>query len=206
MHLNVPNVLTLFRILLVPVMVTAYYLPFRGANLLAAALFAAAALTDWLDGYWARRFHQVSAFGAFLDPVADKIAVTVSLFLIVQTDGSPLMAVVAAVIVGREITISALREWMAEIGQRKRVVVAGLGKFKTIMQMVAIIILLMQHRFVGRPLYQLGKALLIAAAILTIWSAFVYLREAWPALRPRKVDEPADSEDVLRAQEPRAGG
>lgn len=206
MNFSVPNLLTLFRILLVPIMVTAYYLPFRGANLIAAALFTAAALTDWLDGYWARRYGQESAFGAFLDPVADKIAVTVALFLIVQTDGTPLMAVVAAVIVSREITISALREWMAEIGQRKKVVVAGLGKFKTIMQMVAIIILLLQHRFVGRPLYQVGKALLIAAAVLTIWSAIVYLREAWPAMRLVKPVEPAEKPEVLPTHEPRPGG
>ena len=106
-----------------------------------------------------------------------------ALFLIVQADHEPLMAITAAVIVGREITISALREWMAEIGQRTTVRVAGLGKFKTVLQMVAIIILLLQHRYAGRPLYEFGKYLLVAAAVITLWSGFVYLRAAWPLMR-----------------------
>jgi CDP-diacylglycerol--glycerol-3-phosphate 3-phosphatidyltransferase len=183
MNLNLPNWLTLMRILLVPIMVAAFYLPYRGMNLVAAGLFALGAITDWLDGYLARRNGQTSAFGAFLDPVADKLTVTVALFLIVQTDRTPLMAIVAAIIVGREITISALREWMAMIGERTRVNVATLGKVKTFLQMVAIVILLMQHRFVGRPLYNVGKVLLVVAAAMTIWSAVVYLRAAWPAMK-----------------------
>ncbi len=182
---NLPNSLTIARILMVPLMVIAFYLPFRGTNLIAAAMFTIAAITDWLDGYLARRYQQTSAFGAFLDPVADKLAVTVALFLIVQADKTALMAVTAAIIVGREITISALREWMAAIGERTKVGVAWLGKVKTVVQMVAIIILLMQHRYVGKPLYWFGKALLIAAAALTIWSAVVYLRAAWPVIRSR---------------------
>jgi CDP-diacylglycerol--glycerol-3-phosphate 3-phosphatidyltransferase len=183
MPINLPNSLTLFRILLVPLMVGAYYLPYAGVNLVAAAMFIAGAITDWLDGWIARRYGMVSAFGTFLDPVADKLAVTVALFLIVQTDKTPLMAIVAAIIVGREITISALREWMAMIGERTRVNVAAMGKAKTGMQMTAIAVLLMQHRFVGRPLYNFGKVLLVAAAVLTIWSAVVYLRAAWPVMR-----------------------
>ncbi len=183
MQLTVPNMLTLFRIFMVPIMVIAFYIPSRTSNLIAAILFSIGALTDWLDGFIARRWQQYSAFGAFLDPVADKITVCFALFLIVQADHSPLMAITAAVIVGREITISALREWMAEIGQRARVRVAGLGKFKTVLQMVAIVILLLQHRYAGRPLYEVGKYLLIAAAVITLWSGFVYLRAAWPLMR-----------------------
>lgn len=183
MQLTVPNALTLFRIVMVPIMVIAFYLPSRFANLIAAMLFTIGALTDWLDGFIARRWQQYSAFGAFLDPVADKITVCFALFLIVQADHSPLMAITAAVIVGREITISALREWMAEIGQRTTVRVAGLGKFKTVLQMVAIIILLLQHRYAGRPLYEFGKYLLVVAAVITLWSGFVYLRAAWPLMR-----------------------
>jgi CDP-diacylglycerol--glycerol-3-phosphate 3-phosphatidyltransferase len=186
MHLNIPNVLTISRILMVPAMVIAFYLPYRGTNIIAAGLFVAGALTDWLDGWIARRLGQTSAFGAFLDPVADKLAVAVALFLIVQADPTPLMAVVAAIIVGREITISALREWMAEIGQRMRVGVAMLGKVKTIVQMVAISVLLFQHPanpLLGLPLYTVGQALLVVAAVLTLWSAVAYLRAAWPLMR-----------------------
>lgn len=182
MPLNLPNVLTLFRLLIVPVMVIAYYLPFKGMNVVAAAMFAAAAITDWLDGWIARRYDMMSAFGAFLDPVADKLAVCAALFLIVQTDPDPMMAVVGAIIVGREITISALREWMAEIGERARVGVLWLGKIKTIVQMVAIIILLYRHEFVGLRMYTLGQWLLVVSAVLTIWSGALYVRQAWPSL------------------------
>src|SRR5215813_2823774 len=123
--ITVPTLLTLFRIALLPVMVLVFYAPFKGANVVAAAL------TDWLDGWLARRFQLMSAFGAFLDPVADKLMVAVTLFLLVQDNPTPLMAVTSAIIVGREISISALREWMAEIGQRAQVRVAWLGKIKT---------------------------------------------------------------------------
>jgi CDP-diacylglycerol---glycerol-3-phosphate 3-phosphatidyltransferase len=180
MKFTIPNILTLFRILLVPVMVVAYYLPYKGTNVVAAAMFAAGAITDWLDGWIARKYGQTSAFGEFLDPVADKVTVTVALFLIVQTDPTPLMAIVGAIIVGREIAISALREWMAEVGQRKKVRVAAIGKIKTILQMVAIIILFYRHDFVGLKLYKIGQGMLIAAAALTLWSGFVYVRAAWP--------------------------
>ncbi len=182
--LTVPNMLTLFRIVLIPILVVTFYLPFKGANLVAAGMFAIGAITDWLDGWIARRFGQMSAFGAFLDPVADKLTVTVTLFLLVQADPDPLMAVVSAIIVGREITISALREWMAQIGERSKVNVAALGKFKTILQMVAIVILLWRQPLENLPqLYEVGQVLLGIAAVLTIWSAVLYLRAAWPAMK-----------------------
>jgi len=183
MRFTLPTVLTLFRIGLLPIMVIVFYAPFRGANIAAAAIFLAAGLTDWLDGWLARRWGLTSAFGAFLDPVADKLMVAVTLFLLVQENPTPLMAVTSAVIVGREITISALREWMAEIGQRTRVSVAGIGKIKTIMQIVALTVLLYQHDFEELRLYFVGETLLVAAAAMTIWSAFLYLRAAWPVLR-----------------------
>jgi CDP-diacylglycerol--glycerol-3-phosphate 3-phosphatidyltransferase len=182
-QLNLPNVLTLFRIVLVPVMVVAFFLPYKGMNVVAAVLFAAGAITDWLDGWIARRWGMTSKFGAFLDPVADKLTVTVALFLIVQADPQPLLAIVGAVIVGREITISALREWMAEVGERARVRVAGVGKVKTIVQMVAIIVLLYRHERIGSPLYQAGEWLLIVSAALTIWSGAMYVRAALPFMR-----------------------
>jgi CDP-diacylglycerol--glycerol-3-phosphate 3-phosphatidyltransferase len=185
---TLPNWLTIARILMLPAMVIAFYLPYKGMNTIAAAMFVTGALTDWLDGYLARRFGQTSTFGAFLDPVADKLAVTVALFLIVQADPTPLMAIVGAIIVGREISISALREWMAEIGERTRVSVAGIGKVKTIVQMVAISVLLFQHPgspFLPFQLYEAGQVLLIVAAMLTIWSGGTYLRAAWPLITRR---------------------
>ena len=186
MVLTLPTILTLFRIALLPVMVVVFYAPFHGANVAAALIFLAAAVTDWLDGFIARRYNQWSAFGAFLDPVADKLMVGVTLFLLVQENPTPLLAVTSAVIVGREIAISALREWMAEIGQRKHVNVASLGKIKTVMQIVAIEVLLYQHDLEGLRLFHVGEALLVVAALLTIWSALVYLRAAWPLMsQPR---------------------
>lgn len=184
-RLTLPTMLTLFRIVLLPVMVIVFYLPFRGANLAAAGIFIAAALTDWLDGWIARRYGLTSAFGAFLDPVADKLMVAVTLFLLVQQNPTPMLAVTSAVIVGREISISALREWMAEIGQRAKVGVATIGKIKTIVQMVALVVLLHQHDVPELRLYRIGEYLLVAAATLTIWSALVYVRAAWPVLRDR---------------------
>ena len=184
--LTLPTILTLFRIGLLPVMVIVFYAPFKGANVAAALIFLAAALTDWLDGYIARRYNMGSAFGAFLDPVADKLMVAVTLFLIVQENPTPLMAITSAVIVGREITISALREWMAQIGERAHVRVAAVGKLKTIMQIIAIEVLLYQHDLEGFRLFHVGESLLVVAAGLTIASALVYLRTAWPALRVKR--------------------
>jgi CDP-diacylglycerol--glycerol-3-phosphate 3-phosphatidyltransferase len=186
MHITIPTALTLFRILLLPVMVIAFYAPFRGANVAAALIFIAAAITDWLDGWVARRWNMGSAFGAFLDPVADKLMVAITLFLLVQENPTPLMAVTSAVIVGREISISALREWMAEIGQRATVRVAAIGKIKTLMQIVAIVVLLYQHDLEGLRLFHVGEALLVIAAGLTIWSGLLYVRAAWPILRQQR--------------------
>ena len=186
MYITIPTVLTLFRILLLPVMVIVFYAPFHGANIAAALIFMAAAITDWLDGWVARRWNMGSAFGAFLDPVADKLMVAVTLFLLVQENPTPLLAVTSAVIVGREISISALREWMAEIGQRATVRVATVGKIKTLMQIVAIVVLLYQHDLESlRPFY-VGETLLVIAAALTIWSGLQYVRAAWPVLRQQR--------------------
>ena len=197
MRINLPTWLTLFRVLLLPVMVVVYYLPFRGANLTAALVFVLAAFTDWLDGYLARRMNLTSAFGAFLDPVADKLMVAVTLFLLVQSHPGGwqgiLLAVTASVIVGREISVSALREWMAQIGARSKVKVAFLGKLKTAMQMVALVVLLLQHDAETLRLYHIGEALLVIAGILTIWSGVDYLRAAWPSLR-------GDSDEVKKAE------
>ena len=180
MQLNLPTLLTLLRIALIPVFVGVFFLPFRGANVLCAALFGLAALTDWLDGYLARRFNQTSAFGAFLDPVADKLMVAVTLVLIVQADPSPIVAVASAIIIGREITIASLREWMAEIGERRKVAVSELGKWKTTAQMVSITMLLLGMDVWRENLQNFGQLLLLLAAALTLWSMVLYLRAAMP--------------------------
>ncbi|MCX7514215.1 CDP-diacylglycerol--glycerol-3-phosphate 3-phosphatidyltransferase [Frateuria sp. STR12] len=189
MRINLPTWLTLFRVALLPVMVVVFYLPFRGHNITAAVVFLLAAITDWLDGYLARRMNLTSAFGAFLDPVADKLMVAVTLFLLVESHrgGWPgiLMAITAAVIVGREISISALREWMAGIGMRATVKVAFVGKLKTVMQMIALVVLIVQHEKEAEALrlYHIGEGLLVIAGALTIWSGMHYLLAAWPMLR-----------------------
>lgn len=183
MKLTVPTLLTLLRILLIPVLVVVFYLPYKWTDFAAALVFAFAAMTDWLDGWIARRFDQYSRFGAFLDPVADKLMVSTALFLIVQDHPSIWMALWAAVIVGREIAVSALREWMAEVGQQARVAVATIGKVKTVVQMVALVFLLYQESLLGIPIFVIGEWLLAAAAVLTLWSGFEYLRAAWPSLR-----------------------
>lgn len=185
MRINLPTWLTLFRVLLLPVMVVVFYLPFRWTSIAAVAVFLLASVTDWLDGFLARRWNQSSAFGAFLDPVADKLMVAVALFLLVQVHHTALMAITSAVIVGREIGVSALREWMAEIGHRARVQVAWIGKLKTVMQIVAITVLLLEHDRDAALLrfWYVGESLLVVAAALTIWSGLSYLRAAWPVLR-----------------------
>lgn len=181
MH-TIPNLLTLLRIVLIPVFVGVFYLPFAWARLACTVIFAIAAFTDWWDGYLARRWGQESPFGAFLDPVADKLMVAVALVLLVQAEPTPLLAIAAAVIVGREITISALREWMAELGARATVAVSLLGKFKTTLQMIAIGMLIYRDPFLGLPIFETGLVLLYVSAILTLWSMAVYLRAAWPRL------------------------
>ena len=186
MKLTVPTMLTLLRIVLIPVLVLVFYLPFEWTNFAAAFVFAFASVTDWLDGWIARRYNQFSEFGAFLDPVADKLRVAVALVIVVSVkDGAQAlwMALFSAVIIGREIAVSALREWMAELGQRAKVKVASIGKIKTIVQMVALVCLLYQERWFGLPIYLIGEWLLAAAALLTLWSGLAYLRAAWPTLK-----------------------
>jgi CDP-diacylglycerol--glycerol-3-phosphate 3-phosphatidyltransferase/cardiolipin synthase len=179
---NIPNILTLLRIVLIPVFVLLFYLPVEWARLSCAVVFSIAAVTDWFDGYLARRWGQVSPLGAFLDPVADKLMVAVSLLLLVQAEPTPLLAIPAAVIIGREITISALREWMAELGARAMVAVSLIGKFKTAVQMVAILLLIFREPLWGLPVKTVGFVLLYVAAILTLWSMVLYLKAAWPSL------------------------
>jgi len=183
MKLTVPTMLTLLRIMLIPVLVLVFYLPYKWTNFAAAFIFAFASITDWLDGWIARRYNQFSAFGAFLDPVADKLMVAIALLLTVQKHPTVWMALWAAVIIGREIAVSALREWMAELGQRATVKVATIGKIKTIVQMVALVCLLYQEPLLGVNIFVIGEWLLAAAALLTLWSGFAYLRAAWPVLR-----------------------
>ncbi|MCE1238570.1 MAG: CDP-diacylglycerol--glycerol-3-phosphate 3-phosphatidyltransferase [Azonexaceae bacterium] len=185
MPLNVPILLTWMRIVAIPLLVAVYYLPagWLGAHerdLLATGIFMAAAFTDWADGYLARKLNQTSAFGAFLDPVADKLMVAAALLILVQLDRTD--AIVAVIIIGREITISALREWMAKIGASKSVAVSMLGKIKTTAQMMAIPLLLYQAPLLGFDTLQLGNWLIWIAALLTLWSMGYYLRMAWPEI------------------------
>lgn len=185
MTLTIPTLLTLFRIVLIPVLVVVFYLPYPWTNFAATAIFVFGAMTDWLDGWIARRYGMYSAFGAFLDPVADKLTVTFALLLVVEQHSTPFMALLSAVIIGREITITALREWMAQVGAHGLVKVAALGKLKTIVQMVAISCLLYQVDLFGLPVFLIGEGLLAIAAALTLWSGGDYLRAAWPALRQK---------------------
>ncbi|SSY70902.1 CDP-diacylglycerol--glycerol-3-phosphate 3-phosphatidyltransferase [Alysiella crassa] len=180
---NIPILLTWLRIALIPIFALVLYLPESMLNLqlinwLAAVIFAIAGATDWLDGYLARKWQQTSDFGAFLDPIADKLMVAVALILLVELERTS--ALYAIVIISREITISALREWMAQMGKRGSVAVASIGKFKTAAQMVAIIMLLINDDdFIGLNLQFWGNALMLIASILTIWSMFYYLKMAW---------------------------
>jgi CDP-diacylglycerol---glycerol-3-phosphate 3-phosphatidyltransferase len=175
---NLPTILTLLRIALIPLLVIVFYLPWEYTNITCTIIFIVAGITDWLDGYLARKWGQETAFGAFLDPVADKLMVVIVLVLIVQTEASLYMSIPAAVIIGREITIASLREWMAEIGQRKKVKVSQLGKWKTTAQMVSIGMLLYQNDLIGLPIRDIGYVLLYIAAILTLWSMISYLKIA----------------------------
>ncbi len=181
--MNIPNLLTLIRIILIPVFVLIFYLPFKGNHILACAIFTIAALTDLLDGYLARKLDQQSKLGAFLDPVADKLIVAVALVCILQAHPSIYVALPAAVIIGREITVSALREWMAELGARKRVSVSILGKIKTISQMVSLGFLIYSEPLFSMPVFMIGIVLLYIASILTLLSMIQYLIAAWPLLR-----------------------
>ncbi|MEQ8798257.1 MAG: CDP-diacylglycerol--glycerol-3-phosphate 3-phosphatidyltransferase [Salinisphaeraceae bacterium] len=183
MQLNLPTWLTLFRLVMIPMVVIVLCLSFPGRDYLAASGFAAALITDWFDGWLARRWDQASAFGAFLDPVADKLLVCALLVMLVLHDPRVVVAIPAVIIVGREITVSALREWMAELGKRQSVAVGSLGKYKTAIQMTAILVMLMDLSQPRGTLYVAGLALLGIAAALTVWSMVAYLRAAWPHLR-----------------------
>ncbi|WP_180031044.1 MULTISPECIES: CDP-diacylglycerol--glycerol-3-phosphate 3-phosphatidyltransferase [unclassified Acinetobacter] len=187
--LNIPNILTLARIILIPVfLLVAYWPPAMGFNetspdvtrhIILTTIFVVAAVTDWFDGYLARTLNQTSAFGRFLDPVADKLMVTAALIVLVQWQPSISMAFAAIVIISREITVSALREWMAELGARTSVAVSTVGKYKTAFQMIAITVFLLNWP----PLEMLAYALLYTAVVLTLWSMFIYLKAAWPYLK-----------------------
>ncbi|MGR3913581.1 MAG: CDP-diacylglycerol--glycerol-3-phosphate 3-phosphatidyltransferase [Gammaproteobacteria bacterium] len=190
MIVHIPNMLTLFRVALIPVLVVVYFWPSQYREAIAAGVFVLAACTDWLDGLLARWMDAASKLGAFLDPVADKLIVSTALVLLISDArvlGAALhpmpFAIAVAVIIGREIVVSALREWMAELGQRGIVAVGSIGKFKTASQMIAISAMLYANPFFGVPVFRLGEILLYIAALLTLWSMFEYLRAAQPRIR-----------------------
>lgn len=192
MPFNLPIFLTWLRIVAIPLLIAVYYLPTawllpHDRDIAATTIFVAAALTDWADGYLARRWNQVSAFGAFLDPVADKLMVAAALLMLVQLERAD--AIVATIIIGREITISALREWMAKVGAARSVAVSLLGKIKTAAQMLAIPLLLYHAPLWGMDTREVGNWLIWIAALLTLWSMGYYLRMAWPELGRHRVVE-----------------
>ena len=180
--MNIPNLLTLLRLVLIPVCVVVYYVPESWAYIATAILFTLAAITDWFDGYLARKWGQMTPFGAFLDPVADKLIVAAALVILVERHETFWLTIPAVIIIGREIVISALREWMAEVGKRSSVAVNMIGKVKTTVQMISIIVLLSQAP--GTMVADIGLIALQAAAALTLWSMIVYLRAAWDDLKP----------------------
>ena len=183
MFSTLPMIMTWTRIVAIPLILLVFYLPISlpVANLVATIMFVVFALTDWLDGYLARKLNQTSAFGAFLDPVADKFLVCAALLMLVQMDRVNVL--VALIIIGREIAISALREWMAELGARRKVAVSSLGKVKTILQIVGLSMMLIRWDVWFLPTYQVGLALTVIAAIFTLISGWEHLRAAWPDLR-----------------------
>ena len=180
---NLPNTLTWLRIAAIPLIVLLFYMPYHWSDPGAGLLFAAAGVTDSLDGYFARRLGQTSRLGAFLDPVADKLIVAVALVLLISKDTRALIVLTAVVIIGREITISALREWMAEIGARRKVAVSQLGKLKTILQIVGLSMMLYRAPLLSLPIYRIGVVLTELAAAATLISMVAYLRAAWPELK-----------------------
>ena len=196
MPLTIPNVLTLLRLAIIPLVLGMFYLKgWQYSHQAASLLFAVAAITDWFDGWLARQLGQTSKFGAFLDPVADKLLVAVSLVMLLhdaESSGSRagLLSLLVAVIIGREITISALREWMAELGARTSVAVGMVGKIKTGFQMTAIGFMLWRDDTFGLPIYDIGFGLLFIAAVLTVYSMVVYLRAAWPFMKEDHPLEP----------------
>ena len=183
MKANLPNILTWIRIAAIPVVVYCFFSSMDFARPIAGIIFGLAAITDVLDGYAARKLGQTSRFGEFLDPVADKLMVTTVLVLIVQSDPRIVIAVIAMIIIGREITVSALREWMAGLGAREEVKVSVSGKVKTTLQMFGIAFMVYQRDIFGLEVYHVGYILLLAAAGMTMWSMIVYLRAAWPSMQ-----------------------
>ena len=180
LKLNLANTLTLFRIAAIPIVVVCFYSEMPNARPIAAIVFGIAAITDWIDGWVARRYGQTSRFGEFLDPVADKLMVSIALVMLVQAEARWFEDIIAMIIIGREITVSALREWMATIGERANVKVSSAGKVKTILQMFGIAFMVYKNDMFGIPIYTVGFVLLVLAAIMTIWSMIIYLRAAWP--------------------------
>ncbi|MGB1984462.1 MAG: CDP-diacylglycerol--glycerol-3-phosphate 3-phosphatidyltransferase [Porticoccaceae bacterium] len=192
---NLPNQLTLLRIGMIPVFVILYYLPWGWSHVASAAIFGLAALTDWVDGYLARKMGLESSFGAFLDPVADKLIVIVALIMLLHANPTIWFALPTVVIVGREVVISALREWMAERALREEVAVSMIGKVKTWVQMAAIIFLLLAGKTFG-ALAVIGYLGLYVSAGLALWSMWVYLKQAWPEMRGEKDTESESTEDA----------
>ena len=193
MPLTIPNILTVARIIAIPVFIIAYFLSPDQKNTVAVAIFVLAALTDWLDGFLARKLKEVSPFGAFLDPVADKLIVCTALVLLVSDDNisnqvlfQSIFTISVIIIVGREVSVVALREWMAEMGQRANIATSYLSKGKTFLQMLAIILLLYGQSIKEFPTLVAGELLLYIAAALTIWTMFLYLRNAWPILTSKE--------------------
>ncbi len=182
MILTIPTLLTLFRIVLIPVFVVIAYLPVEWAYTAAAIVFAVASVTDWFDGYLARVMKQESAFGAFLDPVADKLMVVAAIVLIVEVTPSPLIAIPSIIILSREITVSALREWMAELGTRAAIKVTFVAKAKTTAQLFSLFLLIYHADIYGLPTFEIGIAFYYLAAILTLYSMTIYLKAAWPII------------------------
>ncbi len=182
MKLTLPTLLTLFRILLIPVFVVVFYWKAEWAHLAAAVIYALASITDWFDGWLARILKQESAFGAFLDPVADKLMVAVAIVVLVEAHPSLLMTLPALIIISREITVSALREWMAELGNRAAVKVSFVGKAKTTAQMFSLFLMLWEQPLWGLPVFEIGLLLFYVSALLTLYSMFIYLRAAWPVM------------------------
>lgn len=179
---NLPTYLTLLRIACIPLLTIIFYLPWQYSNIACTVIFSLAGLTDWLDGYLARKMDLVTPFGAFLDPVADKLMVAVVLILLVQRHPDPYLTITAAIIIGREITITSLREWMAELGKRAHIKVSRMGKWKTTLQMIAMGLLLYHDDLLGLPILHLGYGLLYVAAILTLWSMIQYLNAAFSVI------------------------
>lgn len=203
MTMTTPTMLTLLRIALIPVLVLFFYLPQWWSSFACVVVFVFAAVTDWADGFIARRMGQMSSFGAVLDPLADKLMVATALILLVERQETyqTVFTLSAAVIVGREITISALREWMSEIGERARVTVSWVGKWKTGFQMTAIGFLLYHNDLFGLPIALIGEILLYTAAALTLWSMYSYLRSAWPVISDSRYHQSSSEQPQKKSQD-----